>query len=330
MLGRATRLCPSIHKTHFEIYDPVGVYDSLQDVSTMKPVVANPSASFTQLLDGLEAVEDEKQIEYQIQQIIAKLQRKKRNMDSKTMEHFISMTGGKDPAQFIAELENQPVAQAKEYLSSQRALFAMLQEKKANGGRPVVISEEEDTLLSHTRGYGKTEQRPKDYLDAFSAYVHTNINEIAALKIICTRPRELTRESLKDLRLALDREGFTTQQLNTAVSQLTNEEMAADVISLIRRYAIGSTLISHEARIRRAVDKLKKAHKFSKQELSWIGRMEKYLMEESVLNVSVFDEDSRFKSAGGFAKIDKVFANQLENIVLELNEYLYDDGGRPA
>jgi len=43
MLGRATRLCPAIHKTHFEIYDPVGVYDSLQDVSTMKPVVTNPT-----------------------------------------------------------------------------------------------------------------------------------------------------------------------------------------------------------------------------------------------------------------------------------------------
>ena len=90
-------------------------------------------------------------------------------------------------------------------------------------------------------------------------YVKTHINEIAALNIVCTRPKELTRASLKDLRLTLDREGFTTQQLNTAISELTNEEMAADIISLIRRYAIGSTLISHEARIRRAVDKLKKA-----------------------------------------------------------------------
>ena len=128
----------------------------------------------------------------------------------------------------------------------------------------------------------------------------------------------------------MDREGFTTQQLNTAISELTNEEMAADIISLIRRYAIGSALISHEARIRRAVDKLKKAHKFTKQELSWIARMEKYLMEESVLNVGVFDEDSRFKSNGGFVKINKVFANKLESIVLELNEYLYDDGGKSA
>ena len=52
--------------------------------------------------------------------------------------------------------------------------------------------------------------------------------------------------------------------------------------------------------------------------------MEKYLMEESVLNVQVFDEDSRFKSNGGFEKINKIFQNQLENIVIELNEYLYD------
>ena len=330
MLGRATRLCPKIHKTHFEIYDPVGVYDSLQDVNTMKPVVANPTTSFSQLLDGLEVVEDDKQIEYQINQIIAKLQRKKRNMSGQTMEHFINMTGGKDPTQFIADIDKMPPAEAKKALTAQRELFKMIQQTKANGGKPVVVSTQADELLSHTRGYGKSEQRPEDYLDAFSAYVKNNINQIVALQIVCTRPRELTRETLKQLRLALDLEGFTTQQLNTAISQLTNEEMAADIISLIRRYAIGSTLISHEARIRRAVDKLKKAHSFTKQELSWISRMEKYLMEESVLNIKVFDEDSRFKSNGGFNKINKVFANKLESIVLELNEYLYDDGGRTA
>lgn len=139
----------------------------------------------------------------------------------------------------------------------------MMQEIRANGKRAVVISTEEDELLSHTRGYGDSD-RPEDYLDAFADYIKTSMNEIAALNIVCTRPKELTRESLKSLRLALDREGFTTQQLNTAVSQVTNEEITADIISLIRRYAIGSALISHESRIRLAVDKLKKAHKFSK------------------------------------------------------------------
>lgn len=64
--------------------------------------------------------------------------------------------------------------------------------------------------------------------------------------------------------------------------------------------------------------------------MNWLARMEKYLMEESVLNIDVFEADGRFKAQGGFAKINKVFQNQLENIVLELNEYLYDDGGHTA
>lgn len=329
MMGRATRLCPEIHKTHFEIYDPVGVYDSLEEVNTMKPVVANPTTTFNQLLDGLEFMEDEKQVQYQINQIIAKMQRKKRNMSGKDMEHFISMTGGKDPSQVIIEVQQYKPEEAKKRLLAYADAIRRMQEIKANGNRPVVISTEEDELLSHVRGYGSG-SRPEDYLDAFAAYVKTNMNEIAALNIVCTRPKELTRESLKSLRLTLDREGFTTQQLNTAISQMTNEEITADIISLIRRYAIGSALISHEARIRRAVDRLRKAHSFSKQELNWISRMEKYLMEESVLNVSVFDEDGRFKAQGGFAKINKVFQNKLESIVLELNEYLYDDGGHAA
>ena len=329
MLGRATRLCPDIHKTHFEIYDPVGVYDSLEEVNTMKPVVVNPTTTLTQLLDGLEVMEDEKRVQNQINQIIAKLQRKKRDMDSKAMEHFISMSGGKDPTQFIVEIQSCNTDTAKKRILAYTEIFKMLQETKANGDRSVVISDQEDELLEHSRGYGNA-SKPEDYLEAFAAYVKANLNEIAALNIVCTRPKELTRESLKTLRLTLDREGFTTQQLNTAVSQMTNEEIAADIISLIRKYAIGSSLISHEARIRLAVDKLKKAHSFSKQELNWIARMEKYLMEESVLNVAVFDEDGRFSAQGGFNKINKVFGNKLESIVLELNEYLYDDGGRTA
>lgn len=43
-------------------------------------------------------------------------------------------------------------------------------------------------------------------------------------------------------------------------------------------------------------------------------------MEESVLNVSVFDEDGRFKAQGDFAKINKVFGNQLESICRSTNQ----------
>ena len=126
------------------------------------------------------------------------------------------------------------------------------------------------------------------------------------------------------MRLALDREGFTEQKLSSAVSQLSNKEIAADIISLVRRYAIGSPLVSHSERVRKAVDKLKEDHHFSKVELGWLSRIEQYLENELLLTPEVFDEDPRFRQQGGFARIDKAFGGQLHVVIDEFNSYLYE------
>lgn len=330
MLGRATRLCPKINKTHFEIYDPVGVYDSLEEVNTMQPVSADPKTTFAQLLDGLEVLEDEAHIKNAIAQIIAKLQRVKRSLTKEEIAEFKDLAAGLTVEGFIQKIENLPAAEARNTLLMEASLLEMLDDKHGHGGYTKVISDKQDKFLIRERGFGKNEQRPEDYIEAFEDFVKNNVNEIAALNIICTRPKELTRETLKSLRMALAQNGFTTQQLNTAVSEITSEEITADIISLVRRYAIGSPLVSHQARIRRAVDKLKKAHNFSRVELNWLSRIESYLLNESVMNVRVFDEDERFKTNGGYKRLNQIFRNNLEGIITELNEYLYDDGGRTA
>ena len=330
MLGRATRLCPKINKTHFEIYDPVGVYDSLEEVNTMQPVSADPKTTFAQLLDGLEVLEDEAHIKNAIAQIIAKLQRVKRRLTKEEIAEFKDLAAGLTVEGFIQKIESLPAAEARNTLLMEASLLEMLDDKHGHGGYTKVISDKQDKFLIRERGFGKNEQRPEDYIEAFEDFVKNNVNEIAALNIICTRPKELTRETLKSLRIALAQNGFTTQQLNTAVSEITSEEITADIISLVRRYAIGSPLVSHQARIRRAVDKLKKAHNFSRVELNWLSRIESYLLNESVMNVKVFDEDERFKTNGGYKRLNQIFRNNLEGIITELNEYLYDDGGRTA
>ena len=330
MLGRATRLCPKINKTHFEIYDPVGVYDSLEEVNTMQPVSADPKTTFAQLLDGLEVLEDEAHIKNAVAQIIAKLQRVKRRLTKEEVNEFKDLAAGLTVEGFIQKIESLPAAEARNTLLMEASLLEMLDGKHGHGGYTKVISDKQDKFLIRERGFGKNEQRPEDYLEAFEDFVKNNVNEIAALNIICTRPKELTRETLKSLRMALAQNGFTTQQLNTAVSEITSEEITADIISLVRRYAIGSPLVSHQARIRRAVDKLKKAHNFSRVELNWLSRIESYLLNESVMNVKVFDEDERFKTNGGYKRLNQIFRNNLEGIITELNEYLYDDGGRTA
>lgn len=329
MLGRATRLCPEIGKKQFEVYDAVDLYAALEPFTTMKPVVSNPTATFSRLLDGLEQMEGAPRVQNQINQIVARLQRRKRAMTDELRRHFADMTGD-DPDAFIARVRGLPPDEAKALLLSRRGIFELLQREGAVERRPVVLSDTPDALTSHTRGYGKNNLRPGDYLESFARFVREQRNTIAALNIICTRPADLSRENLKSLRLTLGREGFTVRQLNSALARMSNTDIAADIISLIRRYGINAELVGHEERIRRAVARLKRAHTFSRPQERWIDRMEKYLFNESVLSVRTFDESVMFRDKGGFAALDRLFHNQLASIVTELNTYLYDDGGLAA
>lgn len=328
MLGRATRLCPSIGKTHFEIYDPVGVYESLQDVSNMKPVVTNPSTSFEDLMKGLEVAATDEQLAYQIDLIVAKLQRKRRNVSKKALEQFAYLTGGKDLDVFAEHLNSSTIKEATAELLGHREAFSVLDKDKTHRKRPVVIDNHEDELIDHTRGYGEG-QKPEDYLEAFREFINNNINAIAALRTVCTRPSELTRDALKSLKLELDRHDFTEKQLNSAWNEMTNQDIVADIIAFIRQQALGSTLISHEQRVKHAFAKLRVNHDFNKTQLDWLKRIEKVLLEESVLDEQIF-EVGAFKNAGGFTIIDRRFGGKLREIMTELNEYLYDDGGSVA
>lgn len=328
MLGRATRLCPEIEKTHFEIYDPVGVYETLQDVSNMKPVVANPTTSFEDLLKGLEVLTSEDQIAYQIDQIVAKLQRKRRNISKKGLEQFMALLDGSDLASYAHNLEICPAVKAKESILQHKEAFTILDHDKGKRKHGRIIDNHDDEVISHTRGYGSG-QKPEDYIESFREFIHNNLNNIAALKTVCTKPAELTRKDLKSLLLELDRHDFTEKQLNSAWNDMTNQDIAADIIAFIRQQAIGSTLISHEQRVKHAFAKLRLNHNFNKNQLDWLKRIEKVLLEELVLDEQIF-EVGAFRNAGGFSNINRRFGGKLQDIITEINKYMYEDGGTVA
>lgn len=327
MLGRATRLCSKICKDHFEIYDPVGIYETLEPVSNMKPVTPNPKTTFEDLLNGLKVVEKDKQA-YQLSLIIAKLQRKSHKISPKVLEQFAYLTGGKDPKAFAKELNDSKVADSMKRVLECSEAFAILDNDSTHRKRRVVIDSHEDEIVSHERGYGKA-SKPEDYIEAFRRFVVENLNEINALKIVCTRPFELTRATLKELKMELDRHDFTEKQLNTAWNEMTNEDIVADIIAFVRQQAIGSTLISHETRVKNAFAKLRQNHKFNKSQLDWLKRIEKVMLEEAVLDEQMFEQGA-FKNNGGFKGIDRRFEGQLHDVIVELNQYLYDDGGTVA
>ena len=86
-------------------------------------------------------------------------------------------------------------------------------------------------------------------------FVRDNLNKIAAL-VVVQRPRELTRAELKELRLALDRKGYTEANLRRAWADAKNEDIAASIIGFIRQAAIGDPLVPIEERVGTAMRRL--------------------------------------------------------------------------
>ena len=320
MLGRATRRCDEIGKEVFRIFDAVRIYEALQDYTQMKPVTVDPKASFIDLAEELGLIVSNKRAARQVDQLIAKFQHKRQYIVDEEVEKFEYVTNGHNPASFVTFLNDSKNNGSLDQISRMTGVWRFLDGLKAAPSMPLV-SEHGDESRGIERGYGNS-QKPEDYILSFQQFVKENINKMAALQVICTRPQELDRKSLKELRLELDRLGFNSRTLNTAWKATRNVEIAADIISFIRTMALGDVLVSHEDRIRRAVEKLRAMKSWNKIQQKWIDRFENQLLSENILqhddlNLAPFNEN------GGFNRLNKVFEDQLDQLIKQLNENLY-------
>ena len=224
----------------------------MDSVNTMKPVAVNPKISISDILNRIKEDKAEYTVEvkkHQIEQLVAKLNRRQMAVSDKVKQDFKTLTG-KNVTQFIDELKTVQTDKLKNYIVEHEAWFNILLEKNALPNKKRIVYEGEDEVISHTRDFGDTD-KPQDYIESFTQYLKNNMNEVMALKLICTKPSDLKREDLKKLRLMLDASGFSETHLNTALNQMTNKEITADIISLIRQCVLGSARISHEERIKK-------------------------------------------------------------------------------
>jgi len=324
MLGRATRLCPDIGKKVFHIYDAVRIYESLKDYTEMKPVVQNPKTTFGQLAEEMNEIPSEARVQKQVEQIIAKLHRKKRTIDEKpaSQEMFKYLSKESDPDSFIDMLKGLSATEAPDRLMQMTGLWKFLDELKPDPAYQM-ISEHHDELVGIETGYGKG-VKPEDYLLNFEKFIKENRNKIAALNVVCTRPTALNRKSLKELKLKLNEAGFHTKTLDKAWKDTKNEDIAADIISYIRTLAIGSVLVSHEERVKNAMSKVKQMKEWTKTQLKWLDRFEAELKKEEIIKPEDLNREP-FMIDGGFNRLNKIFENELDTVLHKLNEEMYKE-----
>ncbi len=326
MIGRATRLCPEIGKEVFQIFDAVGLYEAIEPFSTMKPVV-NPNISFRQLVDELGRVTETGAIDEILGQFLAKWQRKKQHLSDSQREQIATVSGMaiEQIPQYLKQLD--PIVAAN--WISERSQIAEMLDRREGETSPMLISYHADQLRSVTQGYGAAESgieygRPEDYLESFKAFIERSQNEIPAILVVMQRPRELTREDLKSLRLALDGAGYSEVQLRSAWRNATNEDIAASIIGFIRQAALGDALVPYGDRVQRALKKILMQRAWTAPQRKWLERIGKQLELEYVVDVAAMDQGLFKSEGGGFDRINKVFGGELGAILQEIGTAIWE------
>ncbi|MGE0087838.1 MAG: type I restriction-modification system endonuclease [Desulfococcaceae bacterium] len=167
MMGRATRLCERIKKSRFRIFDAVGLYAALEPVTNMKPVTPKPEITLRMLSDELADMQAKQAGETvqkrHMEQIVAKMLQKARQLDEDARKEFEKIAEGQTPESFIQAFRGKSIPEVREILKGKQHVLAFLNENRSRA-RKQFISHHDDELTSHTRGYGKGE-KPEDYLN---------------------------------------------------------------------------------------------------------------------------------------------------------------------
>lgn len=320
MLGRATRLCPEIEKTHFRIFDAVGIYNDLQQYTEMKPVVKQQNQTIEQIHSLFVQAETQDEAQHFLDQLVAKVQRKKQKLNDEAKRQFEQLSKGLTVDDWAKEIKEYTPQQAQ----NNSVLFEYVSAYKTERDFQV-ISNHADEVTGVKRGYGEGNERPADYLDGFEQFIRANMNTIPALQIVCTRPKDLTRKDLREVEVILATKHFKQEHLQTAWKQAKNEEIAADIISFIRQAALGEALVSTESRVRTAMNKVYSLHDWTPRQRKWLERIEKQLIEMPILSPNPQDAFSEepFKSQGGYTRLKKELGEEVDQIVKLINDSLY-------
>lgn len=335
MIGRATRRCDEIGKTLFKIYDPVDLYASLQAVNTMQPLVKDPKVTLEQLFEELNnpaaheaagSTPGRSHAHDVLDQLNQKLMRVLRDAAHKAEKKpalkekldQLEQQWGVPPQQLHRHLhqigqEGGPQAAADFLRHNTRLLLQLAEVKQLLGTAYMpVIATQVDELRERSQSWGLY-AKPEDYLDSFSHFVREQINQSAAIATVVNRPKDLTREQLKEVRLLLDGAGYSEASLKAAWRNHSNQDIAAGVIAYIRQAALGEALLPFDQRVAQAMQKIYAQHAWTPVQRKWLDRLAKQLTHELVIDQAFVN--NAFANDGGAKQLDKLLGGQLDSVM---------------
>jgi len=322
MLGRGTRLCPEINKGKFVILDCFDgtLIEYFKNTTDFK--VELPQKEPISLQQVIENIYQNVDRHYYIKVLIKRLRRIERTMSGEAREKFAHYIPEGDIGKFAAEL---PEIIKNDFMQTMTILrnkdFQDLLENYPRAKRSFLVGYSvEDTVESEVMiRAGKEYMKPEDYLDAFTRFVKENPEHIEAIRILLERPKEWKTTALNELREKLARNHFPEKELQKA-HKLVHNKSLADIISMVKHAAKEQEpILSAEERVDKALEKVKTGKAFDEEQLNWLGLIREHLVKNLTIEMEDFEYAPIFERQGGRMKAKKIFRDNLEPLIEEID-----------
>lgn len=325
MMGRGTRKCDEINKTHFTVFDCFSgtlleYFKKITGITAEPPV--KPTRTIREIVQAIANNEDR---EYNITVLSKRLQRISKNITESSRGQFNYILG-EDIAAFASNLQHKldrDWANTMKILQSEG--FLKLCENYQRPPKHQIVAESaEDTVISEVifRAADGSELKPTDYLKLFETFVKENTEHIEAIEILLNRPKEFHTGELKDLKEKLaTRPDDLIDKFNERNLKRAYKNELADIISIIRHAAKGEELVTAESRIDRALAKVKANKIFTPEQEKWLELIRHHLIKNLLIEKDDFDNLLLFTREGAnFKKLNKIFNGDLEKLIDQINE----------
>jgi type I restriction enzyme R subunit len=325
MLGRGTRLCPDIHKTHFTIFDCFGgtLIEFFKNTTEFSP--EPPQKDVVPIEKVIENIWQNIDRDYNVNVLVKRLHRIDKNMSGDAREKFETFIPDGDMGKFASGLKDsikKDFTKTMEILRNKEFQELLVNYPRAKSSF-IIAYDTVDTVTSEwVFKVGDDVVKPEDYLLSFERFVKENPEQIEAIEIILHRPKEWKTDALNELRDKMKKSSFKEADLQRAHKIVYNKALA-DIISMIKRAAEEqSPIYTAQERVEYAMRMFMRERDFSEEQIKWLELIRNHLTENLTIDVEDFEYAPIFTRMGGKSKAKKVFGGEFDSIISKLNELI--------
>ncbi len=322
MLGRGTRLCPEIHKTHFTIFDCFNgtLIEYFRNATDFN--VEPPRREPLPIEQAIENIYQNVDRDYHVRVLVKRLRRIEKEMSGEAREQFAAFIDDGDIGKLAAELAvrvKSDFVKTLKLLRDANFQDLLLNYPRARRsfikGYEVVDEVSSEAMIRRGADY----QKPEDYLVSFARFVRENPEQIEAIRILLERPRGWRPEALSELRQKLRRSHFDEGDLQKAHKLVYNKALA-DIISMVKHAARREEpILTAAERVERAMRKVTAGKRFTEEQARWLELIRAHMVQNLTIDLSDFEDAPIFAAKGGLGRARKVFTADLEALIEEFN-----------